>query len=170
VDPPRAEEPPPARVERAQRPEPVVGEVRDAAGATPTGVRFNQLRGQLRFPVRGELVGRFGAPRAEGGTTWKGVFIRAGNGAEVRAVAGGEVVFSDWLRGYGNLIIVDHGSDYLSIYGNNDALLREEGDRVGGGEPIASVGSGGVGNDSGLYFEIRHQGQALNPMQWMRLD
>ena len=167
---PRVEEPPPARVERAQRPEPVVGEVRDAAGATPTGVRFNQLRGQLRFPVRGELVGRFGAPRAEGGTTWKGVFIRAGDGAEVRAVAGGEVVFSDWLRGYGNLIIVDHGSDYLSIYGNNDALLREEGDRVGGGEPIASVGSGGVGNDSGLYFEIRHQGQALNPMQWMRLD
>ena len=167
---PRVEEPAPARVERAQRPEPVVGEVRDAAGATPTGVRFNQLRGQLRFPVRGELVGRFGAPRAEGGTTWKGVFIRAGNGAEVRAVAGGEVVFSDWLRGYGNLIIVDHGGDYLTIYGNNDALLKEEGERVGGGEPIASVGSAGVGNDSGLYFEIRHRGLPIDPMQWMRLN
>ncbi|MBV2262262.1 MAG: peptidoglycan DD-metalloendopeptidase family protein [Thauera sp.] len=167
---PRVEEPPPPRVERAQRPEPVVGEIRDAATATPTGVRFNQLRGQLRFPVRGELVGRFGAPRAEGGTTWKGVFIRAGNGAEVRSVAGGEVVFSDWLRGYGNLIIVDHGSDYLTIYGNNDSLLKEVGDRVGGGEPIASVGSAGVGNDSGLYFEIRHQGQPLDPMQWMRLN
>ena len=167
---PRLEAPPPARVERAQRPEPVVGEVRDAASATPTGVRFNQLRGQLRFPVRGELVGRFGAPRAEGGTTWKGVFIRAGNGAEVRSVAGGEVVFSDWLRGYGNLIIVDHGSDYLTIYGNNDSLLKEVGDRVGGGEPIASVGAAGVGNDSGLYFEIRHQGQPLDPMQWMRLN
>jgi septal ring factor EnvC (AmiA/AmiB activator) len=165
--------PPPSQVvraERAQRPEPVVGEVRDAAGATPTGVRFNQLRGQLRFPVRGELVGRFGAQRADGGTTWKGVFIRAGNGAEVRSVAGGEVVFSDWLRGYGNLIIVDHGSDYLTIYGNNDSLLKEVGDRVGGGDPIASVGSAGVGNDSGLYFEIRHQGQPLDPMQWMRLN
>lgn len=158
------------RTERPQRPEPVVGEVRDAAGATPTGVRFGQLRGQLRFPVRGELVGRFGAPRAEGGTTWKGVFIRAGSGVEVRAVAGGEVVFSDWLRGYGNLIIVDHGSDYLTIYGNNDALLKEVGDRVGGGDPIASVGAAGIGNESGLYFEIRHQGQPLDPMQWMRLN
>lgn len=150
--------------------EPVVGEVRDAAGPTPTGVRFGQLRGQLRFPVRGELVGRFGAPRADGGTTWKGVFIRAGSGADVRAVAGGEVVFSDWLRGYGNLIIVDHGSDYLSIYGNNDALLKEVGERVAGGDTIASVGAGGVGSESGLYFEIRHQGQPLNPMQWVRLN
>ena len=150
--------------------EPVVGEVRDAAGPTPTGVRFGQLRGQLRFPVRGELVGRFGAPRADGGTTWKGVFIRAGSGADVRAVAGGEVVFSDWLRGYGNLIIVDHGSDYLSIYGNNDALLKEVGERVAGGDAIASVGSGGVGSESGLYFEIRHQGQPLDPMQWVRLN
>lgn len=150
--------------------EPVVGEVRDAAGPTPTGVRFSQLRGQLRFPVRGELVGRFGAPRAEGGTTWKGVFIRAGAGSDVRAVAGGEVVFSDWLRGYGNLIIVDHGSDYLSIYGNNDALLKEVGDRVAGGDAIANVGAGGVGNESGLYFEIRHQGQPLDPMQWVRLN
>lgn len=150
--------------------EPVVGEVRDAAGPTPTGVRFSQLRGQLRFPVRGELVGRFGAPRAEGGTTWKGVFIRAGEGTDVRAVAGGEVVFSDWLRGYGNLIIVDHGSDYLSIYGNNDALLKEVGERVAGGDAIASVGAGGVGNESGLYFEIRHQGQPLDPMQWVRLN
>ncbi|MDX9885640.1 murein hydrolase activator EnvC family protein [Thauera sp.] len=155
---------------RPRAAEPVVGEVRDAAGPTPTGVRFGQLRGQLRFPVRGELVGRFGAPRADGGTTWKGVFIRAGSGADVRAVAGGEVVFSDWLRGYGNLIIVDHGGDYLSIYGNNDALLKEVGERVGGGDAIASVGAGGVGNESGLYFEIRHQGQPLDPMQWVRLN
>ena len=162
--PSRSTSPPPRAAE------PVVGEVRDTAGPTPTGVRFGQLRGQLRFPVRGELVGRFGAPRADGGTTWKGVFIRAGSGADVRAVAGGEVVFSDWLRGYGNLIIVDHGSDYLSIYGNNDALLKEVGDTVTGGDAIASVGAGGVGSESGLYFEIRHQGQPLDPMQWVRLN
>lgn len=147
-----------------------MGEVRATAGPTPTGVRFAQLRGQLRLPVRGELVGRFGAPRADGGTTWKGVFIRTGVGADVRAVAEGEVVFSDWLRGYGNLLIIDHGSDYLSIYGNNDALLKEVGDRVAGGDAVASVGSSGVGGDSGLYFEIRHQGQALDPMQWVRLN
>lgn len=160
----RAPAPAPKRVE------PVVGEVRNSAGATPTGVRFAQLRGQLRFPVRGELVGRFGAPRAEGGTTWKGVFIRAGTGADVRAVAGGEVVYSDWLRGYGNLIIVDHGGDYLSVYGNNDALLKEVGDAVAGGDAIASVGTSGGGGESGLYFELRHQGRPLDPMQWVRLN
>ncbi len=154
----------------ARRAEPVVGEARSSASATPTGVRFAQLRGQLRFPVRGELVGRFGAPRAEGGTTWKGVFIRAGGGTDVKAVATGEIVYSDWLRGYGNLIIVDHGGDYLSVYGNNDALLKEVGDSVSGGDAIASVGSSGGGGESGLYFEIRHQGRPLDPMQWVRLN
>ncbi len=153
-----------------ERSEPVVGEVRQAAGPTPTGVTFAQLRGKMRFPVRGELVGRFGAPRAEGGTTWRGVFIRAGSGSEVRAVAPGEVVFSDWLRGYGNLIIVDHGDSYLSIYGNNDILLKEVGDAISGGEAIASVGAGGAATESGLYFEIRHQGQPLDPLQWVRLN
>ncbi|MFU2489388.1 murein hydrolase activator EnvC family protein [Thauera sp. WH-1] len=166
----RSQPPAPPAAAAARRAEPVVGEVRATAGPTPTGVRFAQLRGQLRLPVRGELVGRFGAPRADGGTTWKGVFIRTGVGADVRAVAEGEVVFSDWLRGYGNLLIIDHGSDYLSIYGNNDALLKEVGDRVAGGDAVASVGSSGVGGDSGLYFEIRHQGQALDPMQWVRLN
>ena len=152
------------------RSEAVVGEVRQSAGPTPTGVGFAQLRGKLRFPVRGELVGRFGAPRAEGGTTWRGVFIRASGGTEVRAVAGGEIVFSDWLRGYGNLIIVDHGNDYLSIYGNNDALLKELGEVIAGGDPIASVGASGGASESGLYFEIRHRGQPLDPLQWVRLN
>ena len=165
-----AANPPSQGSQAPRRSEPVVGEVRHAAGATPTGVSFAQLRGQLRFPVRGELVGRFGAPRAEGGTTWKGVFIRAGNGSEVRAVAGGEVVFSDWLRGYGNLLIIDHGGDYLSVYGNNDALLKEVGDKVGGGDAVASVGASGGAAESGLYFEIRHQGRPLDPMLWVRLN
>jgi len=154
----------------ARRSEPVVGEIRQSAGPTPTGVKFAQLRGQLRFPVRGELIGRFGAPRTEGGTTWRGVFIRAASGAEVRAVSAGEVVFSDWLRGYGNLLILDHGGEYLSVYGNNDALFREVGDTVAGGDAIASVGASGGGPESGLYFEIRHQGRALDPMQWVRLN
>lgn len=154
----------------ARRSEPVVGEIRQSVGPTPTGVKFAQLRGQLRFPVRGELIGRFGAQRAEGGTTWRGVFIRAPSGTEVRAVSAGEVVFSDWLRGYGNLLILDHGSEYLSVYGNNDALFREVGDNVAGGDAIASVGVSGGGLESGLYFEIRHQGRALDPMQWVRLN
>ncbi|MDR3087937.1 MAG: peptidoglycan DD-metalloendopeptidase family protein, partial [Azoarcus sp.] len=149
--------------------EPVVGKVHEAARPTPGGARFAQLRGKLRFPVIGELIGSFGAPRAGQGTAWRGVFIRAASGTDVRAVSDGEVVFSDWLRGYGNLLIIDHGSGYLSIYGNNDALYKEAGDAVRGGEAIASVGAGGAETESGLYFEIRHQGQALDPMQWVKL-
>lgn len=147
----------------------MVCKVREAAGPASSGVSFAQLRGRLNFPVFGELVGRFGSQRAGQGTTWRGVFIRAANGAEVRAVSDGDVVFSDWLRGYGNLMIVDHGGGYLSIYGNNDALYKEVGDTVRGGEGIASVGASGVEGGSGLYFEIRHRGQAVDPMQWVRL-
>lgn len=155
---------------QAVRSEPVVGQVTRAAELAPTGVSFAQLQGRMRFPVRGELVGRFGAPRAEGGTRWRGVFIRAGSGQDVVAVAPGEVVFADWLRGYGNLIIVDHGSEYMTIYGHNDALLREVGDRIDGGVAIASVGASGSVQESGLYFEIRHRGQPVDPMKWVRLN
>lgn len=150
-------------------PEPVIGTVQEVPAATPGGANFSQLRGKLKFPVAGELIGRFGAPRAGQGTTWRGVFIRAANGTNVRAVSDGAVVYSDWLRGYGNLLILDHGSGYLSIYGNNDALYKETGDTVRAGEAIASVGASGSEPESGLYFEIRHRGQAIDPMQWVRL-
>lgn len=137
------------------------------AEAAP-GVAFRSLRGKLGYPVRGELAGRFGAQRGDGGMRWRGLFIRANDGEEVRAVAGGEVVFSDWLRGYGNIIIIDHGDDYLTIYANNDALLHTVGERVVGGEPIANVGASGGVPESGLYFEIRHKGEAVDPTGWMR--
>ena len=149
--------------------EPVVGKVREVPEPTSVDTGFAQLRGKLNFPVAGELLGRFGAPRAGQGTTWRGVFIRAAKGAEVRAVSNGAVVYSDWLRGYGNLLILDHGGGYLSIYGNNDALYKEAGSSVRTGEAIASVGASGSEPESGLYFEIRHKGQAIDPMQWMRL-
>ncbi len=155
---------------KADAAEAVVGRVERIASASPTGVSFAQLQGRLPAPLRGEIIGRFGAPRAGGGTTWKGIFIRAAAGAEVRAVAAGDVVFSDWLRGFGNLIIVDHGADFLTIYGNNDALLRTNGQHVAAGEPVASVGASGGAGESGLYFEIRRQGQALDPLKWIRLN
>ena len=135
----------PTVAQPAQSAEPVRGVARDTAGPTPTGIRFSQLRGNIGFPVRGELIGRFGAPRAEGGTRWRGIFIRAREGEQVVAVAPGEVVFSDWLRGYGNLLIIEHDDDYLTIYGNNDALLRVVGEQIAAGTPIASVGSSGGG-------------------------
>ena len=149
--------------------EPVVGKVREVPDSTPGGTGFAQLRGKLNFPVAGELLGRFGAPRAGQGTAWRGVFIRAANGAQVRAISDGSVVYSDWLRGYGNLLILDHGGGYLSIYGNNDALYKEVGNSVRKGDAIASVGASGSEAESGLYFEIRHKGQAIDPMQWVRL-
>jgi septal ring factor EnvC (AmiA/AmiB activator) len=132
------------------------------------GGTFAALRGQLRLPVKGAIAGRFGSPRAEGGTSWKGVFIRAAEGAEVKAVAAGAVVFSDWLRGFGNLLIVDHGDDFLSVYGNNESLLAAVGAAVKSGESIATVGNSGGNPDSGLYFELRHRGQPFDPLKWAR--
>ncbi|HEY8023993.1 MAG TPA: peptidoglycan DD-metalloendopeptidase family protein [Burkholderiaceae bacterium] len=129
---------------------------------------FEALRGQLRLPIRGELVARFGGRHGDG-PSWKGVFIRAEEGTEVRAVAGGRVVFAEWLRGFGNLIIVDHGSQYMTIYGNNQAVLKRAGDVVKTGEVIANAGNSGGNEQSGLYFEMRHQGRAFDPLGWVAL-
>ncbi len=138
---------------------------------TPEAVRagnFSRLKGELRLPTRGVVSNRFGAARQEG-STWKGLFIRAAAGSDVKAIAGGRVVFADWMRGFGNLLIVDHGSGYLSIYGNNDALVKQPGDEVRGGDVIAAVGNSGGNPESGLYFELRYQGQALDPLKWVNL-
>ncbi|MFH1604696.1 MAG: peptidoglycan DD-metalloendopeptidase family protein [Pseudomonadota bacterium] len=130
---------------------------------------FAALKGKLRLPTRGELINRFGAPRRDSGLNWKGVFIRGASGQEVRAVAVGRVVFADWLRGFGNLMIIDHGHSYLTIYGNNEALLKQVGDSVKTGDTVATVGNSGGNPDSGLYFEIRHQGKAFDPLSWVSL-
>ena len=87
---------------------------------------------------------------------------------QIHAIAGGRVVFSDWLRGFGNLIIVDHGGQYMSIYGNNQSLLKRVGDAVKGGDAIASAGNSGGNEESGLYFELRHQGRAFDPATWVK--
>lgn len=128
---------------------------------------FAALKGRLRWPVKGELRARFGSQRAEGGAVWRGVFIRSSAGQEVRAVASGKVAFADWLRGFGNLIIVDHGNGYMTVYGNNDALFKAPGDPVGVGDVVASVGASGGLEESGLYFEIRYRGQAQDPAKWV---
>ncbi len=126
---------------------------------------FARLRGQLKLPVRGTLTARYGSRHVDG-MSGKGIFIRAAEGTEIKSVAGGKVVFSDWLRGFGNLIIVDHGSQYLSIYGNNHTLFKRAGEVVKTGDVIASAGSSGGNEQSGLYFELRHQGRAFDPLTW----
>lgn len=130
---------------------------------------FARLKGRLSLPTRGELANRFGTPRQEGGTTWKGVFIRAADGAEVKAIAPGRIVFADWLRGFGNLAIVDHGDGYLSVYGNNESLFKAVGQPVKAGEAIATVGNSGGNPETGLYFELRHLGQPIDPLKWVSL-
>ena len=134
--------------------------------APPDGAEFASLRGKLKMPVKGELLASFGTKRPEG-PTWKGLFIKAAEGTEIRASAAGEVIFSDWLRGFGNLIIIDHGAQYLTIYGNNQSLFKRPGDRIRAGDVIATAGNSGGNEQSGLYFELRHQGRALDPLTWM---
>lgn len=131
--------------------------------------RFAELKGHLRLPIRGVLVHAFGSVRAGGGPNWKGIFIRSLPGQEVRAVAGGRVVFAEWMRGYGNLLILDHGGGYMTIYGNNESLLKAVGDPVGAADAIALVGASGGGQETGLYFESRYEGKAFDPMSWARL-
>ena len=136
----------------------------------PTSIAqvFSRLRGRLALPVRGELTGRFGSPRSDGGLTWKGLFLAANPGESVRAVAAGRVVYADWLRGFGNLLIVDHGENYMSLYGYNETLLKRVGDEIGSGDAVATVGNSGGSADSGLYFELRHQGKPFDPLTWVR--
>lgn len=136
--------------------------------AFSTDQPFSRLKGSLRLPVAGELMNQFGAPREDGGLSWKGLFIRAAQGSVVKVIAAGQVVFSEWLRGFGNLIIVDHGEGYMSLYSNNESLYKQVGERVQPGDPIAAVGNSGGQPDPGLYFEMRHQSRPVNPLLWMK--
>jgi septal ring factor EnvC (AmiA/AmiB activator) len=136
-------------------------------GPTTDAASFFALKGKLPFPAHGELGNRFGSPRTDGGALWKGLFIRCTSGEQVRAVAAGRVVFADWLRGFGNLLIIDHGAGYMSLYGNNDALLHEVGAAVSAGDAVAQAGSSGGNPDSGVYFELRYQGKAFDPLPWI---
>jgi septal ring factor EnvC (AmiA/AmiB activator) len=134
------------------------------AAATPQS--GEGLKKGLRWPLRGTLMARFGTNRPEGGI-WRGVLIKARDGTPVHAVGGGTVVYSNWLRGFGNLLILDHGEEYLSVYAYNQSLLKQVGDSVRAGDPLALAGSTGGQVDSALYFEIRHRGAAVDPLAFL---
>lgn len=116
------------------------------------------------WPLRGALQGRFGRTRPDTGGVWRGILIKTDTGAPVKSVAGGTVVFADWVRGFGNLIIVEHGSDYMSVYGYNQSLSRKVGDKVSSGQTIARAGSTGGQVEPALYFEIRRGSQPIDPL------
>jgi septal ring factor EnvC (AmiA/AmiB activator) len=127
---------------------------------------FAEHRGKLTWPVAGQLVRDYGQPRS-GALTWNGVVLAAPRGREVRAVYHGRVVFADWLAGMGLLIIVDHGDDYLTLYGYNETLLKNPGDWVAPGDVIATVGDSGGQLAPGLYFELRQGTKPVNPRRWV---
>ncbi|MGI2258695.1 murein hydrolase activator EnvC family protein [Shewanella sp. GXUN23E] len=124
-------------------------------------------RGKLNWPVKGNVRHSFGGQRS-GGVTWKGVILAAPEGREVKPVAPGKIIYADWLRGFGMVMVVDHGKGYMSLYGHAQALLKSVGEQVGPGDTIALVGRSGGQTEPGLYFEIRHKGQAINPANYCR--
>lgn len=127
---------------------------------------FKALRGKLPWPVRGRIKRSFGSRRDDAETAMQGVLVKASLGHQVRAIAHGRVVFADWLRGFGFMVIVDHGGGYMSLYGHNQSLQREPGEWVSAGDPLATVGNSGGRDGPGLYFEIRQDGRPQNPARW----
>lgn len=128
---------------------------------------LSKLKRKLAWPVKGKILRSFGS-RKQGYLKWKGVLLGAPIGRQVKTIHNGTVLFSDWLKGYGLLTVIDHGNGYMSLYAHNQALLKSVGDQVETGEPIALIGQSGGQDRAGLYFEIRHQGKAVNPKLWCR--
>jgi len=132
-------------------------------------VNFKKLKKKLRLPVKGKIIHKYGKKRPDTGIKWKGLFIKANEGDEVYAVAKGKVVFADWLRGFGNLVILDHGDGYMSLYGNNESIIVQQGLIVKGGDVIATVGNSGGNSSNGLYYELRKNSKPFNPLAWTKL-
>ncbi|MGX2039162.1 murein hydrolase activator EnvC family protein [Methylocaldum sp. MU1018] len=143
---------------------PLADESKPARNSSAGKGPFATLYGQLTYPVKGALLEQFGNPRMSG--RWDGVVIGAPEGTPVYAVAAGRVAYSDWLRGYGLLTIIDHGDGYMSLYAFNQSLYKNVGDWVSGGDIIATVGASGGRAEPGLYFGIREKGRPVNPRLW----
>ena len=129
---------------------------------------FVTLKGKLPLPVKGRITNQFGSKRPDSPVIWKGLFLLAQSSQPVYAVAPGRVIFADWLRGFGNLLIIDHGLGYMSLYGNNEALYKQVGEELLGGDTVAAVGNSGGNENYGLYFELRHEGIPLDPAKWVK--
>lgn len=129
---------------------------------------FLSLKGKLPLPVKGRIGNKFGGKRPDSPVLWKGLFVQSAASQPVYAVAAGRVIFADWLRGFGNLLIIDHGLGYMSLYGNNETLYKQVGEDLQGGDTIAAVGNSGGNENYGLYFELRHEGIPLDPAKWVK--
>ncbi len=132
--------------------------------------RFGDMRGRLRMPVRATISAYFGQFRGGTNIPWQGIFMDVGEGTEVRAIFPGRVAFADWLRGFGLLLILDHGDGFMSLYSHNQLLLKQVGEWVDTNEPIALSGSSGGLTKAGLYFEIRQNGVPRDPLIWSKVE
>jgi len=130
--------------------------------------KFSAQRGKLAPPVRGRIQARYGSPRQGGKLRWDGLLIKTREGEDIKSVFHGRVAFADWMRGMGMLIIIDHGDGYMSLYAHNDSLFKQVGEWVSSGEVIATAGASGGQTNTSLYFEIRHNGKPVNPLQWVQ--
>lgn len=135
--------------------------------STLDGKAFAAAKGKLPSPLKGKIRHKFGDTRAGTNLDWRGIDVSAPVGANVTAVFQGKVIFSDWLRGFGLIAIVDHGDGYMTLYGHADSLSKSAGDWVEGGEVVARAGNSGGGYEPGIYFELRHKGAVQNPKQWL---
>jgi septal ring factor EnvC (AmiA/AmiB activator) len=130
------------------------------------GTSFRDLRGHMQLPVNSKVLVRFGTRRKIGNLRWKGIIMGGTLGNDIHSIYSGRVVYADWMRGFGLLLIIDHGDSYLSLYGHNESLLVEEGDWVATGQTVATMGKSGGNSKPGLYFEIRYKGRPQNPLHW----
>ena len=144
----------------------LIERLEDPAGMPAGPQHFSRRRGQLPWPLSGPVARRFGTTK-ESGLRWDGILIAVAAGQPVVAVHDGRVAFADWLRGFGLLLILDHGDGYMTLYGHNQALLKEVGEWVEVEDPVALSGGSGGQSDPGLYFAIRHQGKPVDPHQWL---
>ena len=149
--------------------ETIIKTVREAIEVFMPGERLSglsKLKKKLRWPVKGKIKSHFGKKRYSGRMRWKGVLLTAKEGNSVHSISSGRVVFADWLRGYGLMMIIDHGKKYLTLYGHNQTLLKKVGDWIEPGEVISLVGNTGGQETSALYFEIRYNNKPVNPALW----
>ncbi len=148
----------------------LVRELRSALAQEPPVEKTSaDKRGRWPLPVQGRLTARFGSRREIGDLRWRGIFLAAPEGQEVKAVTRGRVAYADWLRGFGLLVVLDHGGGLMSLYGHNQSLYKGVGDGVEAGEAIAASGNTGGPPQPGLYFEVREHGEPRNPLDWCRL-
>lgn len=144
-----------------------INELRRKAELSKEMAGLKKGKGRFPWPLKGSLLQRFGQSR-QGGMTSQGIIIKANSGHEVNAIAAGRVIYADWLKGYGWVIVLDHGAGFMSLYGHNQSLLKQPGDQVAASDVIALVGASGGQAETGLYFEIREKGDAVNPLLWLQ--